>query len=176
MKSTAHIKGHPIHPMLIPYPFALLSAGTLFDLGAQTDGRTSWAQTAAHMTRAGLVSALAAAVPGIVDYFGSVPPGSRARRSATRHAICNVSGLVCFLLADGRRTPGGRLPPEAMALSICGTALLGVGGWLGGELVYHERIGVDDEGHAAPTLPPAGGHDRLPGNGRSAAVSGGSRR
>jgi uncharacterized membrane protein len=28
---------------------------------------------------------------------------------------------------------------------MVGTGLLSLAGWLGGQLVYHERIGVDDE-------------------------------
>jgi uncharacterized membrane protein len=42
MKSTAHVNGHPIHPMLIPYPFALLSSALAFDTGARTAGRVGW--------------------------------------------------------------------------------------------------------------------------------------
>lgn len=144
MKSTAHLNGHPIHPMLIPYPFALLSGALAFDLGAAMTGRRALAQTAQHMTSAGLGTALVAAVPGIVDYFGTVPPHSNARRSATVHALCNVSALVCFAFAASTRQDDGRLSGGGMTLELIGTGLLSAGGWLGGQLVYHERIGVDD--------------------------------
>src|SRR5690349_21151900 len=73
MKSTAQIADHPVHPMLIPFPFALLSSAAVFDLGSRMTGKSSWSQTAAHLRSAGLGTALVAAVPGIVDYFGSVP-------------------------------------------------------------------------------------------------------
>src|SRR5688572_14035435 len=96
MRSTAHINGHPIHPMLIPYPFALLSTAAVFDLTASMRSDQSWSQTARHMTIAGLGTALAAAVPGILDYFGTVPPRTSAHRSATQHALCNLSALACF--------------------------------------------------------------------------------
>src|SRR5688572_25669340 len=110
MKSTAHINGHPIHPMLIPYPFALLSSAAVFDLGASMGGRESWSHTASHLTTAGLGTALVAAVPGVIDYFGTVPPGTTARRSATQHALSNISALVCFALATSTRREDGRLP------------------------------------------------------------------
>jgi uncharacterized membrane protein len=125
MKSTAHVGGHPIHPMLIPYPFALLSTAALFDIAAAMTSRGAWSQTARHMTMAGLGTALVAAVPGIIDYFGTVPRRTTAPRSATQHAVCNVSALACF--------------------ALLGTGLLGIGGWLGGQLVYHEHIGVSDD-------------------------------
>lgn len=146
MKSTAHVNGHPIHPMLIPYPFALLSSALAFDAGARTAGRAEWARTASHLTNAGLSTALAAALPGIVDYFGTVPRHTRARRSATQHAICNVSALLCFALARAQRREDASLPDGALALEGLGTGLLFLGGWLGGVLVYHEHVGVMDDG------------------------------
>ena len=144
MKSTAHIMGHPLHPMLIPYPFALLSSAVVFDVGA-ANGRTGWSHTARHLTNAGLASALVAAVPGIVDYFGSVPPRTKARRSATVHALSNLSALACFTFAQLRRgEQDARLPEGGLMLTLLGTGLLSLGGWLGGELVYHHGIGVAD--------------------------------
>ncbi len=155
MKSTAHLNGHPIHPMLIPYPFALLSGAAAFDLAASVTADRAWSRTARHMTAAGLGTALVAAVPGIIDYFGTVPPRSSARRTATRHALSNVSALACFALAQSQRRPNGRLPSSGLALVALGTGLLALAGWLGGELVYHAQIGVDDE--IAPKHLPAAG-------------------
>ena len=145
MRSTAQVKGHPIHPMLIPYPFALLSSALAFDVGSRMTGRDSWSQTAAHLTNAGLATAVVAAVPGIVDYFGTIPPRTTARRSATQHALSNVSALVCFVLAKSNRDRNRRLPNTGLALALIGTGLLSLGGWLGGELIYHEHVGVVDD-------------------------------
>jgi uncharacterized membrane protein len=145
MKSTAHVNGHPIHPMLIPYPFALLSSALAFDAGSRTAGRSEWARTASHLANAGLGTALAAALPGIVDYVGTVPRHTQARRSATQHAICNVSALLCFTLARAQRREDASLPDRALALEGLGTGLLLLGGWLGGELVYREHVAVVDD-------------------------------
>jgi uncharacterized membrane protein len=145
MKSTAHIQGHPIHPMLIPYPFALLSSAALFDVGSRLCGRAGWSHTARHLMNAGIGSALVAAVPGVVDYFGTLRPGTTARRTATKHALFNLSALACFALAGARRKRDGRLPPAGLMFALVGTGLLSAGGWLGGELVYHQRVAVVDE-------------------------------
>ena len=156
MKSTAHINGHPIHPMLIPYPFALLTSAVVFDVGARMQGgerRESWSQTASHLTMAGLGSALVAAVPGIVDYFGTVPRGTSARRTAAQHAISNVSALLCFTLAASTRRAERYLPNPGLALALLGTGLLSLGGWLGGHLVYQEHVAVvEGESPALPAL------------------------
>jgi len=158
MKSTAHLNGHPIHPMLIPYPFALLSTAAIFDIAAAITSRGEWSQTARHMTAAGLGTALIAAVPGIVDYFGTVPPRTAARRGATQHALCNVSALACFAAAGSRRQEDGRLRAGGLTLAAVGTGLLAVAGWLGGQLIYHEHIGVADDTAPRNLLEPGHAH------------------
>jgi uncharacterized membrane protein len=154
MQSTASVNGHPVHPMLIPYPFALLSSAVAFDVGASLTGRRAGSQTARHLTSAGLGTALVAAVPGIVDYFATVPPGTTAKGTATRHALSNVSALACFAVAHAVRREDDRMPAGGLALALLGTGLLAIGGWLGGQLVYHEHVGVADDGRVA--LPPDG--------------------
>src|SRR3712207_1675814 len=73
VKSAARVMDHPIHPMLIPFPFAFLSGAAAFDLAALARGSHTLGQTAAHLRAAGLVSALVAAVPGLIDYLTTVP-------------------------------------------------------------------------------------------------------
>lgn len=148
MQSTARLAGHPIHPMLIPYPFALLSAATVFDILARQRG-DAYGRTAAHLQNAGLLSAVAAAIPGLVDYFGSVPRGTPAATHATWHALANSSALAAFLMARRERHEDGSTSDRGLGYALLGTALLGVGGWLGGSLVYHHHIGVDDESPSA---------------------------
>jgi uncharacterized membrane protein len=145
MKSTAHLKGHPVHPMLIPYPFALLTSAVVFDIGARIARRPSWSTTAQHLTTAGLASALVAAVPGAIDYFGSIPPNTRTRDDATKHALYNLTALTCFAIAHSRRRRNGQVPRAGIALGVIGTAWLSFAGWLGGELIYHQHVAVNDD-------------------------------
>jgi uncharacterized membrane protein len=147
MQSAARFMGHPIHPMLIPYPFAFLSGAAAFDAVAASRRDGSLASTAAHLRNAGIVAALGAAVPGLIDYVTTVPDG-RPRETATKHMLSNVSALGCFALAawaGSRRDE--HAPPGAatLALEVVGTALLAVGGWLGGTLSYHHMVGVTPE-------------------------------
>jgi uncharacterized membrane protein len=167
MKSTAQVGGHPIHPMLIPYPFALLTTAAAFDVAARIRSRREWSQTAGHMTAVGLTMALVAALPGVIDYFGSVPRGTTAKRSATQHALTNLSALACFALVQSLRQRGGRLRGGALGAALLGTGLLSLGGWLGGQLVYHEHVGIDG---AAPRqrLLPVDSHAMQPDTVRAA--------
>ncbi|HVL66802.1 MAG TPA: DUF2231 domain-containing protein [Vicinamibacterales bacterium] len=144
MKSAARIGGHPIHPMLIPYPFAFLSGAVAFDAAALARNDEGYARTAQHLTNAGIVTALAAAVPGIIDYALRVPAG-KPRRTATVHMLSNVSALACFAGAAFARRDAAPVSRTVLALEAIGTGLLSIGGWLGGSLTYHHQVGVDPE-------------------------------
>lgn len=144
MKSKVVVKGHPLHPMLIPFPFAFLTGAVGFDVLAWiTRDQTLWT-TGAYLTLAGIATGLLAAVPGIVDYVLAVPPRSSGKRRATRHMLANSGALVLFAVAWMVRADSvadartGTLALEAGAL-----ALLGAGGWMGGTLVYRNQIAVD---------------------------------
>src|SRR6184192_2686130 len=144
MRSTAHIKGHPIHPILVGFPAAYLLGSACIDACATAARRPEWFRTARHMSALGIGAALAAAVPGIVDYFTAVPPRSSAKTRATSHMIANVSALALFGAAQAGRRDGENRPALwAMAAELCGAGLLGLGGWLGGTLVYRNQIAVD---------------------------------
>jgi nitrite reductase/ring-hydroxylating ferredoxin subunit/uncharacterized membrane protein len=142
MRSTAHIKGHPIHPMLIPFPFAYLFGAACIDAWARAADRRDWMRTAKHMRMLGIGSALVAAVPGIIDYFTAVPPKSSAKGRATNHALANLSALGLFAAA-GAGSNGSRTPAWALAAEGAGATLLAIAGWMGGTLVFRNQIAVD---------------------------------
>jgi len=143
MRSSAHIEGHPIHPMLVGFPFAYLFGSACIDLWARATNRPRWHQTASHMSLIGIGAALAAAVPGLIDYVFAVPPKSSARTRATNHMFANVSALGLFALARAGRRHDDRPAAWSMALELAGMSLMTTGGWLGGTLVFRNQIGVD---------------------------------
>ena len=127
--------------MLIPFPFAFLTGAWGFRVAAAVSGNEDLKTVSRYLVPTGLVAGLVAAVPGVIDYLGSVPPQSSARQRATTHALFNVGSLTLFALswlADRKRRRG--LP---LALETAGTATLCVGGWMGGTLAYRNQIGVD---------------------------------
>lgn len=144
MRSAASIKGHPIHPMLITFPFAFLSGAFVFDLLGALTGRAPWWTTGGYLAIAGLVGGVAAAVPGLADYLATVPPRSSAKSRATTHMIVNSTALLLFLLVWIRRGEAAN-QPDVVQLMIEGIALglLCVGGWMGGTLVSRNQISVD---------------------------------
>jgi nitrite reductase/ring-hydroxylating ferredoxin subunit/uncharacterized membrane protein len=144
MRSKASFRGHPIHPALIPFPFAFLYGGFLFDLAGRLAERPAWWTTGGHLGLVGIAAALLAAVPGFIDYFNTVPPKSSGKQRATKHMVVNLGAVILFAVAWALRGSAGALPGTAiLTLEGIGLVLLTAGGWMGGVLVNRNQIGVD---------------------------------
>jgi uncharacterized membrane protein len=143
MRTRASIARHPIHTMLVPLPIGLFTAALVFDLLHVGTGRSGWGLVAFWVIAAGLVGALLAAVPGLIDYMGLRGP---ARRIATWHLVMNLTLVGLFALNLWLRTGSGSGLGFPVALTIAGVALMFVSGWLGGEMVYRHRVGVEEPG------------------------------
>jgi nitrite reductase/ring-hydroxylating ferredoxin subunit/uncharacterized membrane protein len=130
--------------MLIPFPFAFLSGAFVFDAAGWLRDVPSWWTTGGYLGLAGITTALLAAVPGLIDYFYTVPPDSSAKARATRHMFANLSAVALFALAWWIRDGTATRPDVAvLGLEMIALALLGAGGYMGGTLVTRNLIGVD---------------------------------
>ena len=69
-QSTAKIAGHPIHPMLIPFPIAFFVATFVCDLVYWQTGNAAWANATIWLLGAGIVMAALAALAGLTDVIG----------------------------------------------------------------------------------------------------------
>ena len=124
MRSKAAIKAHPIHPALVPYPFAFLSGALLFDVLAVLSGRAAFHLTAEHLTVAGIAAGVLAAIPGVIDYVYTLPPNSSGKKRATTHALLNVSALVVFGAAWFLREADAAASIATLGLELIGTGAL----------------------------------------------------
>ena len=142
MRSHASFQGHPLHPMLIVYPFAFLTGAFGFSLATAMTRRRDLEQVSQNLIPAGIAAGLAAAIPGLLDYAESVPPNSSAKERATKHGLLNGSAIGLFtaawFLGERRSTR-----PLSVLLQGLGSAAMSVAGYLGGTLVYRNQIGVD---------------------------------
>ena len=147
MQSRAKLFGHPIHPILIPFPLGLLTTSVVFDVVYLLTDNGKWSEIAFWMIAAGVVGGLAAAVFGLIDWL-AIPSGTRAKRIGLWHGAGNVVVVVLFIVswllrADTPEEPGA-IP---IILSLVEVTLAGLTGWLGGELVERLGVGVDDGAH-----------------------------
>jgi nitrite reductase/ring-hydroxylating ferredoxin subunit/uncharacterized membrane protein len=142
MRTRASLDGHPIHPMLIPYPFAFLTGGWGFGVAAAITGNKDLQTVSRYLIPTGIAAGLVAAVPGIVDYVQSVPPRSSAKERARTHGMLNSAALTLFatgwwLSRRSRRTAA------PLVVQGLGAAAMSTAAWMGGVLVNRNQIGVD---------------------------------
>jgi uncharacterized membrane protein/nitrite reductase/ring-hydroxylating ferredoxin subunit len=143
MKSKAHIKGHPLHPILVSFPIAFFTGTFLFDLaGLILDNGELW-RVGLYLEAAGIGFAVLAAIPGAVDYFYTVPPKSSGKKRATKHALTNITMLIIFTVTWFYRRQDNMMPYVVIGAELAGVILLSIAGWLGGTLVYRNQIGVN---------------------------------
>ena len=95
-KSTAQIAGHPIHPMLIPFPIAGFVATFLADIGLASTGDVFWYRMGLWLLGGALVFAALAAVAGLVDVLCDIQ--IRNLNDAWLHAGGNVTAVLLELL------------------------------------------------------------------------------
>jgi uncharacterized membrane protein len=149
MKSKASIAGHPVHPMLIPFPLALWVTSFAADVLFYFLRHPTLLVIAKFLLAAGCLGAIAAAIPGIIDWL-AIKNGD-VKRVANWHARLNITALVVFAISLFLRMGSyshlvGRRLIFPFLLSLVGVILIAISGWLGGELVFHYGIGQTRNG------------------------------
>ena len=148
--SKATIGGHPVHPMLIPFPLALWATSFAVDVLFYFMRHPTLLVISKFMIAAGCIGAVAAAIPGIIDWLAI--KNGEVKRAANWHARLNIAALVVFAISLFLRMGSysqlvGRKLTIPFLLSLVGMILISISGWLGGELVFRHGIGVvhDDQ-------------------------------
>jgi uncharacterized membrane protein len=147
MESRIKVAGHPLHQMLIVFPLGLLATAVVFDVIFLVSDDPTWTQAAYYMIGAGVITGLAAAVPGAVDWL-AIPRGTRAKRIGLIHGVGNVVVVALFAISWFLRRDDPTVPPTgAVVAGLVGAGIAVVTAWLGGELVDRLGVGVDDGAH-----------------------------
>ena len=142
--STAKIAGHPLHPMVIPFPIAFFVATLATDMVFLNTGRPGFAEASVWLLGAGIAMAALAAVFGLIDFLGDRQV--RSLRHAWWHMIGNVTAVVLELINFGMRMGNATdsVAGAGVILSAVVVLLLLFNGWMGWELVYRHHVGVTD--------------------------------
>ena len=145
MTSKASIGGHPVHPMLVAFPIGLWITSFVADVVFYF--HRDWPNLlliSKFMIAAGCLGAIAAAIPGIIDWLSIT--NSKVKRIANWHARLNIIALIVFAISLYFRTRAGahwvnynlRIP---VLLSLLGVVLVSISSWLGGELTFKHGVG-----------------------------------
>jgi uncharacterized membrane protein len=148
MRGKARLFGHSVHPMLIVFPLGMLTVSWIFDIVHLATGVGTWAHVAFWMLSCGLVGGVAAAIPGLIDYF-AIPQNTRARNVATRHLAVNLLAMSFFLTSWLIRMVTGieDAGVGSLLVAMLGAGMISVSAWYGGELVERLGVGVHADAH-----------------------------
>lgn len=142
MHSPASFKGHPIHPMLVVFPIGLWGFSLVADLIYQWGiAGATWSLVAYYTMAGGIVGALLAAIPGLIDLMAIRE--SKAKRIGIAHMAINLLVVVLYAVNLFVRGTQGYGADAGVALSVAAVGLLSISGWLGGELVYVYGVAVE---------------------------------
>jgi nitrite reductase/ring-hydroxylating ferredoxin subunit/uncharacterized membrane protein len=135
--------GHPLHPVFTDLPIGAWT--TALALDAASNGDAGMRRAATFARGVGLTGALGAAVTGLTDWSET---DGQSRRAGLIHGLLNLTATALFTTAFALRKQdsheGGRKCAWAGYAIALGAA------YLGGDLVYGQRIGVT---HADAELP-----------------------
>lgn len=145
------IFGHRVHPTLIGMPLGLLGGAILFDILWLLTGSERWSNVSFPLIAVGVLSGLVAAPFGTMDWM-HIPSHTRAKRVGLLHGLLAVVSLVLYSMSWWLRYENpGRPGWIALGIAFLGAVVLGVAGWMGGELV--ERMGISVHPGAHPNSP-----------------------
>jgi len=134
MASPASVKKHPFHPMLVALPIGLWVFALVCDVVHAAGGTPTWGTVATYCVAGGIAGALLSAVPGLVDYFSI--DEAEMKRIANLHLAINLGAVAIFVINLWLRFRLAADSNVPLMLSVLGVLAIGVGGWLGGEMVY----------------------------------------
>lgn len=140
--STVAIAGHPLHPLLVTFPIAFLTAPLATDLAYWFTQDLFWAKASAWLIGAGILTGLIAAVTGLMDFLKI----DRVRQHSAGwiHMVGNVAAIGLSLVNLGLRwsNQAGAIVPTGLIISLIVATVLGVTGWYGAELIYRHKVAV----------------------------------
>ena len=144
-RKGVRVAGHPLHTVLVHFPVAFLSlVFPLEVLGWRGGWETCWG-LAFLSNAAGLATALPAALAGFPDLLG-LAAKPKASALANLHMLVMLSSVCVFgldlYLRGGPDPVHGNRVFVILGLSCLGMLLIVWGGWLGGELIFRHRAGI----------------------------------
>jgi uncharacterized membrane protein len=141
--------GHPFHPMLVTVPIGAWTTSLIFDIASHVAAHPAFlARGSTWLIAIGVIGALIAGMIGFLD-LAAIPVGTPAFRTALLHMslvlLVTFGYIGGFVWRQSGHSPSGPVSAGPLALSVLSLAVLGVGGFLGGKLVFRYGVRVAQE-------------------------------
>ncbi|MBV9866673.1 MAG: Rieske 2Fe-2S domain-containing protein [Abitibacteriaceae bacterium] len=130
--------GHQLHPVITDVPIGSWTTAFVLDVIEAATGRKEYGKGADVAVGLGILGALASAAAGLTDWSDT---DGRARKVGVVHGLLNITATALYIASWFMRKSGKR--GSGRTLAWLGYAISGSAAYLGGALVYTEKIGVD---------------------------------
>jgi nitrite reductase/ring-hydroxylating ferredoxin subunit/uncharacterized membrane protein len=130
--------GHPLHPVLTDVPFGAWTVALACDTLEATSQRPEYAAGADAAIVLGVGGAIGSALTGLSDWHYT---RGRPRRVGIAHGLLNLSATGLYVASLVARQRGSRA--WGRGLAFVGYAVAAFSAYLGGDLVYGDRLGTD---------------------------------
>jgi uncharacterized membrane protein len=129
-RSAIAIAGHPIYSMLLPVPIVCFTGAVITDLAYRDTAQMLWQDFSIWLITAGLLVGGLAALVLLIEFLSAGP----VRRSVSGrvHLLLFYTALIVELFNAFIHSRDGwtAVVPTGLTLSIVGTLLILVSGWL----------------------------------------------
>lgn len=158
---------HPIHPIIVHFPIALLFTAVFFEFLGFWTRREAYRQFGLWLLILGMISGIVASAAGFWTEEAVVASGV-PEKAVDRHELLAIITLVVFALVLVIRWRihdpwSARTRAVYLILAGLGVLLLGTTGYFGGDLVYRYGAGILKPAKGSATAPAAAptpsGHD-----------------
>jgi len=146
MQSKIRILGHPLHPMLVPFPIAFNTATMACCIIYGVNADVFWFQVAFICNCVAVVAALIAMLPGLIDWL-YIPELADAKATGLKHMVANIfslgfftaSAIVLFTNKSYAHPP----IQTNIILTVFGFLVMLYAGFKGWSMVQKHHMGVD---------------------------------
>jgi uncharacterized membrane protein len=138
---------YPIHPFVIHFPIAFFTASTLFMILYLSEKEVAFEKAAYYCMIFGYIGALGAFITGSID-FSHLAEADPRQGAVSTHAYCGASLLLIYGVEIGLKRKYPKILDGSrrwlyLSLAILGNGMVFVTGWLGGQLVYGLKVGIE---------------------------------
>jgi uncharacterized membrane protein len=151
--STVSIRKHPLHPAIVDFPIAFLTAALVTDLLFWRTGQSHWSDFSFWLILAGWITGGLGVITGLIDFLTLKPV--RALTSGWLHFL--LADLAIFVttfnLISRLYDRQDKIVFAGLGMSALVTLALFITGFLGGRLVFRHHIGVYGIGGMQEQLP-----------------------
>lgn len=140
--------GHPLHPLLIHFPTALLPMDLVLSILFYTTGKTTYYEAGFYCLVGGVGIGMLAILSGLIELIFVVKTNKKATGLALYHGLINTVVLLVFAVLTYKTWKVFPVPYSTGTGIIIVKAflilLLFVGNYLGGRLIYNYYVGLQN--------------------------------